>query len=124
MRPTPVTLEGRTLAIYTRGGDWQPAPYGIPPEVNIRGDRWRVLMHTNIYGSKAKGSRLAGCAIEHERVVILDPSVPGHGLSTTLGHELAHAYLFGAKESSPHLRRLTREQEEDLCDLFGPVISW
>lgn len=124
MSPTRVILEGRPLAVYTRGGSWKPAPYGIPSEVNVRGERWRILMHTDIYGSKAKGSRLAGCAIEHERVVILDPSVPGHELATTLGHELAHAHLFGAKESSPHLRRLTREQEECLCDLFAPLISW
>lgn len=116
---TRLHLDGRPLSVYTRGGSWQPTPPGIPPEVRVGSEVWRVLLHSQLYGSRSSKSRLAGCAIHHERAIILDPSVPAHEMRATLGHELAHAYLFAAKETSAHLRKLTNEQEEAICDLFA-----
>lgn len=122
MKATRIELEGRPLSAFTFGGTWRPAPPGIPPEVRIGAEVWRVLMHTHLYSSKHKASRLAGCAIRHERVIILDPEIPGHELRSVLGHEMSHALLFAAKETNGHLRKLTDEQEEALCDLFADAV--
>jgi hypothetical protein len=123
MRFTPVVLEGRKLGFFTRGGHWTPAPFGLPTEMRVSGDRWRVLYHPAIYSSRSPQALLLGLCHHRERVIIVDPSFPPHEVADTLAHEHTHAIIQSGRETEPELGRLTRAQEEALCRVFARELT-
>lgn len=110
------------LPVWTHGGQYYPAPTGMPNEVKILGRHFRVLYHSKIYAEKKKASRLLGIVIFNHQVIMLEPGQTIHMLRQSLYHEIGHIYLEAAKLRGGALAKLTNLQVEELCDMFGDSV--
>lgn len=114
--------QGAELPVYTHGGKAQPTPPHMPHEVNIYGMNYKIFYHTRIYADKKKASRLLGIVMFSQRYIFIEPGVPVHMMREALYHEIAHVYIKVAQSKSEPLSKLTYQQVEDMCNVFGEAI--
>jgi hypothetical protein len=118
-----ILIDGRPLDAFTHGGTWHPTPPWAPSEIRVSGDPWRVAYHDRLFARRTKASRLYGFAVGLERLIVVDPTLPAHEVADTLAHEYAHAVIASGRETEPILRKLTREQEEVLCQVWARELT-
>jgi hypothetical protein len=115
-------VHGSFLDLYTHGGKAFPTPSGMPSEATIYGMKYQVYYHSRIYAEKKKKTRLLGMVMYSQRIIFLEPTVSIHVMREALYHEIAHVYIKIAQSHSEALSKLTYQQVEDTCDVFGECI--
>lgn len=113
---------GVLIPLYTHGGQYQATPATMPSEAKIFGQRYKIYYHTRIYSEKKKAQRLLGVIMYPYRVIFLEPGQPIHMMREALYHEIAHAYVQVWRNKSEALSKLTYQQVEDICDMFGEAV--
>lgn len=111
--------------VLGEGATQHPPPEGLPRVVTIRGQRWRVVYYTHIYGVNAndkKATPLYGFCHEGHRLIVINSSEPRFNMIETLYHELAHVYL-RKHTGSARYKDLMKHCEEELCDLFAEAFA-
>ena len=112
-------LNGWALPVMTLGGKEYTTPNGMPSSVVVKGQKFEIIYHSNIYESDPKHRRLRGIMIPGFRTIVLDARQTIHALRETLYHEMAHVYLNEWRDGKSVLAKLTPTQVEELCDLFA-----
>jgi hypothetical protein len=110
------------LEVWTHGGKAYPTPPGMPSEVTIYGVKYQIHYHSRIYAEKKKRARLLGVVMYARRNIFIEPNVPIHLMREALYHEIAHVYVKVVQSRSEALNKLTYQQVEDLCDMFGEAV--
>lgn len=118
-KATPIIVDGRALGVFTRGGNFHPTPNGLPSEVRVSGDVWKVLFHSRLYLTAKAKAPLLGVAIPSERVLIADPQVPDYELRDTVFHEVVHAWLHVGRQQDARLAKLSKEAEEAIAEVIA-----
>lgn len=113
---------GFFLELYTYGGHYHSTPEGMPHEIRMYGQQYKIYYHSRIYNTKNKKQRLRGVVFYAHRIIFIDPLQSIHMMKETLYHEVAHVYLNSWKTRIASISKLSYQQVEDLCDLFGEAI--
>lgn len=109
-----------SIHVYTKDGSEKETPKGMPDSLIIYGMHYSIKYHTHIFNSPKKNQRLRGVVIYAHRLILIDPNQSIHDMRETLYHEVSHVYL--KAKCTQSLSKLTDQQTEDLCDLFGEAI--
>lgn len=118
LRETVNNTEIDVFALNSESKEYE-TPNGLPSSVKVLGQTFTVRYRTHIYFKPNKKSRLRGVVLYYDRIIVIDPDQSIHNMRQTLYHEMAHVYLRIWQEKNTALRKLTAEQVEEVCDLFG-----
>lgn len=116
------SLNMQWIDVWTLAESESPTPNGMPTEVTIYGQKFRVKYRKEIYNAPRRKSRLAGVVIYANRLIIIDPDATLHEMREVLYHEVGHVYLKTAQMEDKRLCRITAEETEGICDMIGKAV--
>jgi hypothetical protein len=110
------------IPVWSRGAEVSTPP-GMPSEVSILGQKYRVRYRSEIHHvDKKRKIPVDGIVIFSHRLILIDPTQGVHSMKETLWHEMCHVYFNEAQKKDLRLAKVTDAQIEGICDLFGEAV--
>jgi hypothetical protein len=108
--------------MWTLSNQESACPNGMPTQVTIFGQKFRVRYRKQIYSAPKKTAPVNGMVFFSNRLIVLDAGLTIHDMRETLYHEMCHVYLDAIQKKDGRLVKLSHQQIEGFCDLFGEAI--
>ena len=111
------------LPWFCRGAHVDPTSLGLPVQIRVLGQAYRVFVVPGLCADRRGRVRLLGaCSYEHRAIAIAAEQPHAKALQT-LGHEIGHVYLIDQQRRERALRTLSARQTEAICDMIADVLE-